>query len=76
MARKLKVFSGLTFEDGEQVETIIATTSKKKVSEMREELKEFQEDWLVEHEQNPEDYPLELGKQEWFEHYLAWVNTK
>ena len=34
MARKLKVFRGLTFEDGEQVETIIATTSKKKVSEL------------------------------------------
>lgn len=30
----LKVFGGLSFEDGKQVRTIVATTSKKKVSEL------------------------------------------
>lgn len=34
MTMKLKVFRGVTFEDGKQVDTIIATTSKKKVSEL------------------------------------------
>lgn len=34
MARKLKVFRGVTFENGRQVDTIVATTSKKKVSEL------------------------------------------
>jgi hypothetical protein len=32
--KKLKVFGGCTFVDGRQVRTIIATTSKKKVSEV------------------------------------------
>lgn len=31
---KLKVYGGLTFEDGKQVRTIVATTSMKKVAEL------------------------------------------
>jgi hypothetical protein len=31
---KLKVYGGLTFENGKQVRTIVATKSKKRVSEL------------------------------------------
>lgn len=46
------------------------------VSEMREDLKEFQEEWLSNNELNPEDFPLDLPEEEWFEQYLCWINSK
>lgn len=37
MSNKLKVYSGTTFEDGKQVSTIVATTSKKRCAELVDE---------------------------------------
>ena len=34
MAKKLKVYGGMSFVDGKQVRTIVATTSKKRVVEL------------------------------------------
>lgn len=43
------------------------------VSKTREELKEFQEEWLSKHELDPESFPLDMSEGDWFEQYISWV---
>lgn len=39
------------------------------ISDMKNELEFFEENWRIKNKISPEDYPLEMEDNDWFEHF-------
>lgn len=45
------------------------------VKELRADANRFERHWVQQHKTKPDQYPMKMGGGDWWEQFLAWLET-
>jgi hypothetical protein len=46
------------------------------INNLSDDIEAFNDHWLNGHSKYPNIYPLEMGAEDWWEHFMAYIDSK
>ena len=46
------------------------------IHELNSDVEDFRSWWIIQAKENPESYPIDMDRAEWFEQFTFWLSRK